>query len=424
MGDETTGFPQPLLLVGLMGAGKTTIGRALAEAIGYRFVDNDAGIEAEYDATGAELAEQLGVDGLHHLEAEQLANALDSFGSEPVVIAAAASVVDDPGSRARLARRTVVWLDAAPAYLAQRLAPTDHRRSLNPDPVRSLERLSENRRGRFASVASVVVTVEGRSIQSIVDEITTGLAAQPRAYTDLAGWFHLMTAPADYAEEAAFYLRELEKAAGLPINSILELGSGGGNNASHMKRHADLTLVDRSPPMLELSRTINPECEHIVGDMRSLRLGRRFDAVFVHDAVCYMTTGDDLRAAIETASVHCEPGGAVLFAPDDVAETFRPHISSGGHRDDTRAFHYISRTWDPDPTDSTYLMEMTYRLEEAGRPDRVIEESHELGLFGRATWLELIRGAGLDPTVVSFEHSEHDHTVDVFVATPRLDPPG
>jgi SAM-dependent methyltransferase len=185
-----------------------------------------------------------------------------------------------------------------------------------------------------------------------------------------------------------------------------------------MKRHATLTLVDLSPPMLDLSRTINPECEHIVGDMRSVRLDRRFDAVFVHDAVCYMTTEEDLAAAIETAASHCEPGGAVLFAPDDVVETFRPATSTGGHRDDTRAFRYTSRTWDPDPNDSTYLMEMTYRLEEVGQPSRIVEDPHELGLFPRATWLDLIRSAALDPTVVSSEHSEHDRIIDVFVATP------
>jgi SAM-dependent methyltransferase len=271
-------------------------------------------------------------------------------------------------------------------------------------------------------VASITVPVEGRPVQSIVEEIVRALTSLPRAYTDLAGWFHLMTAPADYAEEAAFYLRELRKAASRPINTIVELGSGGGNNASHMKQHAVLTLVDRSPPMVELSKTINPECEHRVGDMRTVRLGRRFDAVFVHDAVDYLTTEDDLGAAILTASLHCEPGGAVLFAPDEVVETFRPATSSGGHSDRTRSFHYDSRTWDPDPNDSTYLMEMTYRLEETGRPARVIEDPHELGLFPRATWLALFGAAGLEPTVVPFEHSEHDHVIDVFVATPSGGP--
>ena len=158
-----------------MGVGKTTVGRALAEHIGYRFIDNDAGIEAEHDATGAELAERLGVDGLHRIEAQQLESALESFGSEPVVIAAAASVVDDPDCQTMLARHTVVWLDAPPAYLAGRLGHADHRRSLGPNPRESLGRLSEDRRLRTASVASITVPVEGRPVQSIVEEIVRGL---------------------------------------------------------------------------------------------------------------------------------------------------------------------------------------------------------------------------------------------------------
>jgi hypothetical protein len=53
--------------------------------------------------------------------------------------------------------------------------------------------------------------------------------------------------------------------------------------------------------MRAMSRALNPDCEHLDGDMRSVRLARSFDAVFVHDAVCYMTTESDLRMAIETA---------------------------------------------------------------------------------------------------------------------------
>ena len=92
----------------------------------------------------------------------------------------------------------------------------------------------------------------------------------------------------------------------------------------------DLTLTDVSPEMVRLSRTINPECEHLVGDMHSLRLGRLFDALLVLDTVAYMTTETDLRRAIYTAFVHCRPGGAALFAPDHLRETFRESTSHGG----------------------------------------------------------------------------------------------
>src|SRR5260370_768990 len=84
--------------------------------------------------------------------------------------------------------------------------------------------------------------------------------------------------------------------------TVLELGSGGGNSAFHLKAHFAMTLVDLSPRMLLVSRKLNPECEHIRGDIRTLRLGRTFDAVFVHDAICHMTTEPDLRAVLQTAA--------------------------------------------------------------------------------------------------------------------------
>ncbi|NNC93215.1 MAG: methyltransferase domain-containing protein [Acidimicrobiia bacterium] len=410
------GYPQPIVLVGLMGSGKTTIGRALAERLGFRFLDNDAGIEAEYDATGRELADRLGVEALHRIEVEQLAHALDSFGSEPVVIAAAASVVDDAAGRSQLAPHTVVWLHAGAAYLADRVLDSDHRRHLGPSPRDQLVAQSSARRNHFEDVSDIKVLVEGRSVHDIVEGILRQFAPLPRLYTDLAGWFHLLTDPADYAEEAAFYLTALREAAARPIETILELGSGGGNNASHMKQHASLTLVDISPEMLELSGSINPECEHITGDMRSVRLERRFDAVFIHDAIDYLTTLEDVRAAIETAVLHLQPGGVLLVAPDHVAETFQPSTSTGGHGDGHRALAYEENTWDPDPSDTTYVADYTYRLTEAGSEDRVIEERHELGVFSRSVWLDALRATGLTASVVPFSHSEVDYILDVFVA--------
>src|SRR5262249_14966303 len=132
--------------------------------------------------------------------------------------------------------------------------------------------------------------------------------ALPRLYTDLASWFHLLTAPEDYAEEAALYRDLLVAASSSRPRTLLELGSGGGNNASFLKRDFACTLVDPAPGMLELSRRLNPECEHVVGDMRSVRLGKSFDVVFIHDAVAYMTSEADLRLAMETVALHCRPG--------------------------------------------------------------------------------------------------------------------
>ncbi len=228
----------------------------------------------------------------------------------------------------------------------------------------------------------------------------------PRLYSDLASWFHLLTAPADYAEEAELYRRIFCELADPSPRTLLELGSGGGNNASHYKQHFTSTLVDLSPEMLDLSQRINPECEHIQGDMRTLRLDRTFDAVLVHDAVMYMLTEDDLRQAIETAFVHCRPGGAAIFAPDCTRETFKPTTDHGGHDGDGRALRYLEWTRDPDPGDATYLVEFAYLLHEQGKPTRCEFDRHEYGVFGRDDWLRLLRGAGFRAEVRSAEHPE------------------
>jgi SAM-dependent methyltransferase len=82
----------------------------------------------------------------------------------------------------------------------------------------------------------------------------------------------------------------LREAVHGPLETLLELGSGGGNTASHLGSNLRLTLTDLAPAMLDLSRTLNPGAEHLVGDMRTLRLGRTFDAVLIHDAIMCLVT--------------------------------------------------------------------------------------------------------------------------------------
>ena len=238
-------------------------------------------------------------------------------------------------------------------------------------------------------------------------------------YTDLAPWWPLMSAPEDYEEEAATYANLLIENSARPPETVLELGSGGGNNASYMKSHFRMTLVDLSKGMLEVSRRLNPECEHVQGDMGTVRLGREFDAVFVHDAVCYMTTEADLRSAIQTAYVHCRPGGAAVIAPDFIRENFRPGTDHGGHDGEGRALRYLEWSHDPDPSDSTYEVEYAYLMLEDGRPPRVAQDHHVEGLFSRDIWMRLLTETGFEPREAPFVHSEVDYEGVIFVAVKR-----
>jgi len=214
-------------------------------------------------------------------------------------------------------------------------------------------------------------------------------------YSELAPWFHLLTHPSDYADEAAFVSRVVDEVAIGDARTLLELGSGGGNNASHLKARFACTLTDLSPDMLALSRTLNPECEHLEGDMRTLRLGRTFDVVFIHDAIGYLTTEDDLRAAIETAAAHIRAGGVVILTPDATTEIFRPSTAHGGHDgEDGRSLRYLE--WIHPATGSTYDVDYLIIARGPGEELRVVHDRHVLGLFRRATWEGLIEGAGLE----------------------------
>ena len=217
----------------------------------------------------------------------------------------------------------------------------------------------------------------------------------PRLYSEFAPWFHLLTAPGSYVEEAEFARDVLTRTSSTRVETVLELGTGGGNNAFHLKKHFTLTLTDLSSEMLSLSQTINPDCEHLPGDMRSLRLGRSFDAVFVHDAVCYLTTPEDLMACMETAFLHCKPGGVVLFMPDYVRERFKSNVyHHGGHDGDGRSLRYMEWTFDADPSDTTYSVDFVYMLREGNGPVRVEHDTHVHGVFSRREWLDWLHQTG------------------------------
>jgi shikimate kinase len=151
-----------VVLVGLMGSGKTTVGRRLAARLELPFVDADEAVEATTGRTVAELFEGRGEDGFRDVEADVLATLL--AGPEPLVVAAGGGVVLREANRARLAADdvTVVWLDANPAFLASRVERKAHRPLLAGDesPREVLTRLHAERAALYAEVADLVVEVE------------------------------------------------------------------------------------------------------------------------------------------------------------------------------------------------------------------------------------------------------------------------
>lgn len=238
----------------------------------------------------------------------------------------------------------------------------------------------------------------------------------PKLYSSLAEWWPLLSPPSGYEEEAGVYRNYLAPAAppDAPL-TLLELGSGGGDNASYLKRWFRMTLTDLSPEMLAQSRLLNPECEHVQGDMRTLRLERVFDCVFVQDAIGYMTSLDDLRQALETAFLHCRPGGVAVFAPDWVRETFRPGTDHGGVDGADRSLRYLEWVWDPDPADSQYFADIVYVLREGTGPVRIEHDRHVMGVFRRQEWLDALRDVGFEARVEAVRLKGMERPLDLFV---------
>ncbi len=225
-----------------------------------------------------------------------------------------------------------------------------------------------------------------------------------RIYADLADWWPLISPPSEYSAEATYLAAVLDRAlqsdlvpTAAPRPEVLDLGSGGGHVAVHLKDRFRLTLVDISDDMLAVSRQLVPHAPHVQGDMRSVRLGRTFDAVLVHDAIDYIIGTDDLRLAVETAAAHCRPGGIALFVPDHVKETFEEFTGGGGGGVDEagRTASFSERTWDPDPDDDWIQADYEFVLRTAADDKKVICESHRLSAFSHQTWQAELTKAGL-----------------------------
>lgn len=228
-------------------------------------------------------------------------------------------------------------------------------------------------------------------------------------YSHLAPFWPLLSPVEDYAEEAREFLRVIETHAP-NARRALELGAGGGHNAFYLKRRLSMTLTDLSAEMLAESARLNPECEHVCGDMRTLDLGTSFDLVFAHDALDYMTTEADLAAAIATAHRHLAPDGVALFVPDAVKERHDPSTECGGSdAPDGRGIRYLEWTAEVEPNATRGTTHYSFLVRDVDGTVRGFHERHDFGVFPQATWVRLFERAGLAVEVIE-ERTEDDRT--------------
>jgi SAM-dependent methyltransferase len=186
-----------------------------------------------------------------------------------------------------------------------------------------------------------------------------------------------------------------------------------------VKAGLDCLLTDLSPDMLEVSRRINPECGHLAADMRTLDLDRGFDLVLAHDAISYMTTEADLRAAFATAYRHLKPGGLALFIPDEVLETFEPGEAEafGGDSPDGRSARAMEWVCERE-ADGTAMVHYAFLLREADGQMSSMAESHRVGVFARTDWERWLAEEGFAVETVQ-ERTDEDRTPRFFFLATR-----
>jgi shikimate kinase len=171
--------PGHVVLVGMMGVGKTTVGRQLAARLGRPFSDSDAEIEARTGRTVRQIFADDGEAAFRAIEATVLAEALAA--TEPAVVAAAGGVVLDPSNRRLLERAgTVVWLQAPVPVLVGRVATGEHRPAVQVDPEGTLRRMEGDRESLYREVADVAVD-SSHPIAEVLDQVLSAVLEREAA---------------------------------------------------------------------------------------------------------------------------------------------------------------------------------------------------------------------------------------------------
>ncbi len=220
-----------------------------------------------------------------------------------------------------------------------------------------------------------------------------------RMYGDLAWTWPIFSGRDNYVVEAEDFTARIRSYSSIQVETLLHLGCGCGQLDWTLKKHFGVTGVDISPDMLAMARAQNPEVTYHLGDMRTVRLGRIFDAVMVADSIDYMLREQELRAAFETALLHLKPDGVFCTYAEHTCERFNQNDTQcSAHSRGGVDLAFFENSYDPDPTDTTFEYTAVYLIRRDGAL-QIETDRHLCGLFPLQTWLDLLREVGFQVTL-------------------------
>ena len=222
------------------------------------------------------------------------------------------------------------------------------------------------------------------------------------AYEKLAWVDTLLCKPEDVAEEASLYCRTIKESSTRLPRTLLHLGCGAGFHDHTFKGHFRVTGVDISRGMLKIARRLNPGIDYRRADMRSVRIGKPYDAVIIPESIGYMTTQNSLRRALHTASLHLNRSG-VLLVVAHLQEEFRENNFAYSASKGNCAVTVFENNHILNSSKNCYEATMVYLIRRNGRL-KIYTDRHRIGLFRASVWNGLLKNEGFSVKKLRLDH--------------------
>jgi len=234
---------------------------------------------------------------------------------------------------------------------------------------------------------------------------TSSRKDERRLYGDLAWIWPIISPVGNYIEETKLFSKLIKEHSKIEVKTLLHLGCGGGHNDYTFKKYFKITSLDISEDMLTLAKKLNPEVNYKYGDMRTIRLEERFDAVTILDSINYIKTVEDLQRTFITTYEHLKLGGVFLTFVEQIAGQFKQNNTTcSTHSKGDVEITFVENDYDPDPNDTSYEATFIYLIRVGGKLE-IHTDRHLCGIFKLKTWLKLLKEVGFKVIQNKFEHS-------------------